>query len=56
MGHSRWVILTIVSALSFVLPAALCLGLAFTPARSAADIALASFAAGLLMALLVLVN
>lgn len=56
MGQARWVIVLVVSVLSFFVPATLCLGLALAPGSSLADLIAAGVAAGGWMALLVLVN
>ncbi len=56
MGQRRWVILIVVGALSFVVPAALCLGLAIARLHSIAYLALTTLALGTWLVALVLVN
>jgi hypothetical protein len=56
MGQSRWVILVVVSTLTFVVPAGLCLALAAFSVQSLIELAVVALAAGAWLALVVLVN
>jgi hypothetical protein len=56
VGQRRWVIAVVVLSLSFVLPAAICLGLAFAQPRSQLDLVAAALAGAIWMGLLVLAN
>lgn len=56
MGQSRWVIFSVVGFLSFVLPAAFCLGLAIVRVDSIFTLTAATLAAGAWIVLLALVN
>jgi hypothetical protein len=56
VGQRRWVIAIVVLSLSFVLPGAICLGLAFFQPRSLLDLVIAALAGASWMGLLVLVN
>ena len=56
MGQKRWVILLVVVALSFAVPAAVCATVALMEAGSVVALGVGCLAAGVWMALLVLVT